>query len=100
MPSATPNMRWSNCMIDETALVCIEIFRKSAGLDRSPRGNAMSNNDVVFAPIDSFDMDSLDTMEFVMAVEDRFDILLDEEAVNGCKTLADFAKLVVEARGV
>jgi acyl carrier protein len=87
-------------MIDETALACVEIFRKTAGLDHSPRGNAMSNNEVVSAPIDSFDIDSLDTMEFVMAVEDRFDILLNEEAVNGCKTLADFAKLVAEARGV
>ena len=87
-------------MIDETALACVEIFRKTAGLDRSPRGSAMSNEDVASAPIDSFDIDSLDTMEFVMAVEDRFGVLLNEEAVNGCKTLADFAKLVAEARGV
>lgn len=87
-------------MIDETALVCVEIFRETAGLDRSPRASAMSNEDVVSAPIDSFDIDSLDTMEFVMAVEDRFGVQLNEEAVNGCKTLADFARLVAEARGV
>ena len=87
-------------MTDETARICVEIFRETTGLHHSARGDAMSREDVMSAPIDSFDIDSLDTMEFVMAVEDRFGVLLNEEAVNNCRTLADFAKLVAETRAV
>lgn len=87
-------------MSDETARICVEIFREMTGMDHSARDRAMSHEAIMSAPLDSFDIDSLETMEFVMAVEDRFDVLLNEEAVNNCKTLADFARLVVEARGV
>ena len=74
-------------MNDETRLLCVEIFRKSTGLDNRKRGKAMSDDDILSAPIDSFDIDSLETMEFIMAVEERFDIELNEEAVNRCSTL-------------
>lgn len=84
-------------MIDDTALECVRIFREMTGLDNTPRGKAMSDDDVLSARIDSFDIDSLDTMEFVMAVEDRFDVQLNEEAVNRCVTLADFTALVSRA---
>jgi acyl carrier protein len=87
-------------MTDETARICVEIFRETTGMDHSARDRAISYEAIMSAPLDSFDIDSLETMEFVMAVEDRFDILLNEEAVNNCKTLADFARLVSETRGV
>ncbi len=87
-------------MTDETARICVEIFRGTTGLDVSSKGVELSDENILTRPIDSFEIDSLETMEFVMAVEDRFGILLNEESVNGCKTLADFVKLVVDTRDV
>lgn len=87
-------------MTDETSRICLEVFREATGLDHSHRRAAMSDEEMMAAPIDSFKIDSLETMEFVMAVEDRFDVLLDEQLVNSCNTLADFARLVAETRGV
>ena len=85
-------------MTDETAYICVEIFRKSTGLDVSKRGVAMSNDDILSAPIDSFAIDSLETMEFIMAVEDRFNVELNEEAVSACRSIADLVQLVTAAR--
>jgi acyl carrier protein len=85
-------------MVDETARICVEIFRKSTGLDVSKRGTEMSDEDILSAPIDSFGIDSLETMEFIMAVEERFDIELNEEAVNACHSIADLVQLVTAAR--
>ena len=87
-------------MTDETAYICVEIFRKSTGLDVSKRGVAMSNDEILSAPIDSFAIDSLETMEFIMAVEDRFNIELNEEAVNRCRNLRELAALADAARRV
>jgi acyl carrier protein len=87
-------------MVDETARICVEIFRKSTGLDISKRGTEMSDEDILSAPIDSFGIDSLETMEFIMAVEERFDVELSEEAVNRCGTLDELAALVVAERRV
>jgi len=85
-------------MTDDPALECVRIFREVTGLDDTPRGAAMTGKDILAAPIDSFDMDSLDTMEFVMAVEDRFEVELDEAAVNRCATLTDFIALVSQSQ--
>lgn len=87
-------------MTDHTSLACIRLFREKTGLDDTPQRNAITDEVLLSTPIRSFDMDSLDTMEFVMAVEDRFDVLLNEESVNACVTLADFTKLVADARSV
>lgn len=84
-------------MTDDTALECVRIFRETTGLDNTPR-MSMSAEEVLAAPIGSFDMDSLETMEFIMAVEDRFNIELDEEAVNGCRNLRELAALAEAAR--
>jgi len=86
-------------MTDETK-ICIEIFRKATGLDVSERGARTTDGEILTAPIASFDLDSLDTMEFVMAVEDRFDIHLDEDKVNSCANLAELVALVSSERHV
>lgn len=85
-------------MTDEAAAACVEIFRRTTGLDVSKRGLAMSDQDILSAPIDSFDIDSLETMEFIMAIEERFDVELNEEAVNACRSIADLVQLVTAAR--
>jgi len=84
-------------MTDDTALECVRIFREMTGLDDSPQGLAMSAEEILAAPIGRFELDSLDTMEFVMAVEDRFSLELDEAAVNRCFTLTDFSALVSQS---
>lgn len=87
-------------MSDETARICVEIFREVTGLDVSAAGAALSDEEILVRPIDSFDIDSLETMEFVMGVEDRFNIMLNEEAVNRCSNIAELVELVVAARRV
>ncbi len=87
-------------MTDDTARICIEIFRDMMGLDTAGEAPPPSDDEMLVRPIESFDIDSLDTMEFVMAIEDRFDLLLNEAAVNECRTLDDFVTLVAGARGV
>jgi acyl carrier protein len=87
-------------MTDDTAAACVEIFRRTTGLDVSRKGASMSDEDILSAPIDSFDIDSLETMEFIMAVEERFDIELNEEAVNHCRNLRELAALAAAARRV
>lgn len=87
-------------MTDETAATCVEIFRRTTGLDNDTTRASMSDEDILAAPIDSFGIDSLETMEFIMAVEERFDIELNEEAVNRCHNLRELAALATAARRV
>ena len=60
----------------------------------------MSDDYILSAPIKSLDIDSLDTMEFVLAVEERFNIELNEEAVNRCRNLRELAARAEAARRV
>lgn len=39
--------------------------------------------------IDEIGMDSLDVVEFVMAIEEEFNIMIDDEAVEKMKTVGD-----------
>jgi acyl carrier protein len=87
-------------MINETERGCIEVFRDITGLDDTRRGGAISDAQILSDPIASFEIDSLETMEFVMGVEERFDVQLDEQAVNRCSTVAELAALVTAARRV
>lgn len=87
-------------MIDETERGCIEVFRDITGLNDSRRGGVISDAQILSDPIDSFEIDSLETMEFVMGVEERFDVELDEQAVNRCSNIAELAALVTAARSV
>ena len=44
--------------------------------------------------IENLDMDSLDSMELIMEIEDHFDIILDEEMVLDCKQVGALINLV------
>ena len=49
--------------------------------------------------METFGLDSLTTMEFVMAVEEDFSVELDEKAIlDQCRSVGDLATLVAEAR--
>ncbi len=87
-------------MTDELSRICVEIFRETTGLDVSAEGARLSDADILARPIESFAIDSLETMEFIMGIEDRFDIMLNEEAVNRCSNIAELVELVAAARNV
>jgi hypothetical protein len=44
-------------------------------------------------PFDDFDLDSMDKLDFVMALEDALGKIFDANKIVQCKTLADIVKL-------
>ena len=48
---------------------------------------------------EDLDVDSLGLVEFVMAVEDRFDVKVPEEKLDGITTVGQAADLVLEMAG-
>jgi acyl carrier protein len=48
---------------------------------------------------EDLDVDSLGLVEFVMAVEDRFDVKVPEEKLEGITTVGQAADLVLEMAG-
>jgi acyl carrier protein len=48
---------------------------------------------------DDLDADSLDLVEFVMALEEEFDISVDEEELNGIETVGAAYDLIVSKIG-
>jgi len=48
---------------------------------------------------EDLDVDSLGLVEFVMAIEDRFDIKVPEEKLEGITTVGQAADLVLEMAG-
>jgi len=85
-------------MSDDIHNRCASIFREVSGLTHSAKWSTMPDSELLVQPMDAFDIDSLTMTEFVMRAEDEFGVLLDEEAVNGCRTLAEFSGLVAAAR--
>ncbi|MEJ6784305.1 acyl carrier protein [Aminobacter sp. Piv2-1] len=85
-------------MTEDIGRACVEMFRDIAGLNSSSHGAGISDAQILSDPIDSFDVDSLTVMEYVMGLEERFGVLLDEEAVNGCANVGELAALISAAR--
>ena len=48
---------------------------------------------------EDLDVDSLGLVEFVMAVEDKFDVKVPEEKLEGITTIGEAANLVLEMAG-
>ena len=44
--------------------------------------------------IDSLQLDSLDEVEVLMALEDKLSVEIDQAQVNACRTLGDLAAMV------
>ena len=49
--------------------------------------------------VEDLDVDSLGLVEFVMAVEDKFDVKVPEERLEGITTIGEAADLVLEMAG-
>jgi len=77
---------------------CAEIFRQVSGLGNSSTHFAWSDEELLNAQFDALDVDSLALLEFVMEVENAYNVTLDEEDVNRCKRAADLVALVAAAR--
>jgi acyl carrier protein len=72
-------------VLDQLADVAVEVL----GVDR-----AKVTEDASFK--DDLDADSLDLVEFVMAIEERFDISVPEEKLEGISTVGEAATLVLD----
>lgn len=97
MSSAIPSTPSSGFTTEEIAQACAEIFVNVAAVKAS--GHAPAAAEILSTPIEAFGIDSLTAMEFVMAVEERFSVELDEKAlIDRGKTIGELAVLVAAAR--
>ena len=77
---------------------CAEIFREVSGLENSSIHFDWSNERLLKEPLEKLGVDSLTLLEYVMKVESAYDVELDEEDVNRCKSVDDLVALVAAAR--
>ena len=74
--------------------VCAELFREISGLVDSSIYYSWSNERLLAKPVKELDVDSLALLEFVMAVENRYNIELDDARVQACRTVGELCALV------
>lgn len=77
---------------------CAKIFREVSGLGNSSTHFAWSDEELLKAQFDALGVDSLVLLEFVMEVENAYNVSLNEEDVNRCERVADLVALVAAAR--
>jgi acyl carrier protein len=85
-------------MSDSLCSGCVEIFREVSGLENSSIHFSWSDERLLKEPLEKLDVDSLTLLEFVMKVESAYDVELNEEDVNRCKSVGDLVALVAVAR--
>ena len=80
-------------MPNDTETAILEIFRSlSPGEDDARRDTVDTGK--LMVDLSELGMDSLERMDLVMRIEERFDVALPEGEVLRCKNLSDLAKLV------
>jgi acyl carrier protein len=57
-------------------------------------GNELESEALLATPLEALDIDSLSMLEVVMNIEERYDIRIDESALDECSTLKEVAALV------
>jgi acyl carrier protein len=77
---------------------CATLFRQISGFEHSSIHFNWSDERLCTEPLDKLGVDSLTLLEFVMEVENAYDVILDEEDVNRCKNVGDLVALVAAAR--
>jgi acyl carrier protein len=77
---------------------CTKIFRDIAGLNETSQYYDWSDERLLREPLETFNLDSLTLLEYVMSVEEAYNVELDEDDVNRCQAVGDLAKLVAAAR--
>lgn len=81
--------------IERQLIELLLAFQEQEGAEMNDEAMAA----LLATPIKDFDLDSLERMDFVMRIEDRYDIELDEGEVIACKTLKDYAELIRRQTG-
>lgn len=80
-------------MPNDTEIAILEIFRSlSPGEDDARRDTVDTGK--LMVDLGELGMDSLERMDLVMRIEERFDVALPESEVLRCKSLSELAKLV------
>ena len=79
--------------MNHTAKALFEILSDYAADLVEPNTDAASAA-FLKTPLQDLNLDSLDTLEVVMAIENRFEIALDEDEVATTKVVGDFAAMV------
>ncbi len=49
--------------------------------------------------VDDLEADSLDIVELIMAVEEEFGVAIDDQDVDGVKTIGDVVNYIIEKQG-
>jgi acyl carrier protein len=95
MPDAADKQAASE---EAPAAGCARIFRDVTDLKNSKTHFGWSDEQLLQEPLDALDVDSLTLLEFVMAVEEVYNVELDEDDVNSGENVGDLAQLVAAAR--
>ena len=77
---------------------CADLFRKVSGLSNSTTLSRWNDERLLVESLDTLDVDSLTLLEFVMEIENAYNVELDEADVNLCQNLRDFVDLIASAR--
>ena len=85
-------------MPDSIEQTCTRIFRELVGLAHSVPLQNWDDARLLAESIEAIDVDSLTLLDFVMQIEDAYDIELDEAAVNSCRTIGEVTALVAAER--
>jgi acyl carrier protein len=84
--------------VESIPATCVRIFRQVADIKNTEMYFNWSDERLMQEPLDALDVDSLTLLEYVMAVEEAFNIELDEDEVNTCENVGDLVRLVTAAR--
>ena len=79
-----------NHSIEKITADILRAFHTPGGAEAAWADDAV----ILSAPIAGLGLDSLDKLELIMHLEDRFKVLLDEGAVEKCRTVFDLTTLI------
>jgi acyl carrier protein len=85
-------------MTDSLRTECAHMFRDVSRLSNSSTHFGWSDEKLLAEPWKALGIDSLTILEFVMEIENAYDVQLDEEDVNLCNNVGELIDLVVAAR--
>jgi acyl carrier protein len=77
---------------------CAHLFREAVGDAHTVPVRSWDDAKLLAVPMESFVVDSLMLLDFVMRIESAYDVELDEAEVNSCRTLGELAALVTAAK--
>jgi acyl carrier protein len=98
MPDAVDGLANQPTKVESLEAGCARIFRDLADLNNSPTHGGWSDERLLQEPLAALQVDSLTLLEYIMAVEEAFNVELDEDEVNACENVGDLVRLVAAVR--